>query len=569
MRRFLFVAALVGLVSILHAQSAPPSPDKTDEHKDPPCTVSGRVLTAADGQPLKSAQVALVPEPAKSDSHIYAVRSDGDGRFLLKDVLAGRYKFLAFHAGYVKQYYRSHGSTEDGAVLSLHAGQKVDDVLFRLTRAGVITGILTNEDGEPLAGAMVATLRKFTEDEIEDQVLTASQQRQLNTVGASRTDDRGQYRIFGLSPGDYYLRATDFVYPDFVQDRDYWLQQNTGSEYAPAYYPGTTQLGQAETISVRAGEEAQADLSLQRIKAVEITGQVIGLKGPEKGAWVSLAPRDSDAGEMSSDYSDTADEKGHFRFKGVPPGSYTLQAYQRRDESESYTVSGRQKVEVTEETNQSMTLYVGLGATLEGRVIVAGSSEQPKELGLSLSTADGDQESWTRPKKDGTFQMRSVPDGTFGLQVYGLESGWFLKSARIGAHDILENGLEVEKGATGGRLEIVLSSACVQLDGSVVEDDQPLTGARIRITPDPENFYNRFRASSTKTDQMGHFSFNCVPPGKYRVVAKSPPLEGSEPIKSEPQTVTIAEGDHKTIEAKIVKLDSEQAAARSADRTAH
>jgi hypothetical protein len=167
MRRFLFVAAIIGLASTLPAQGPPPSGDKTDAHSDPPCTVSGQVLTAADGHPLKSAQVALVPEPQKSDSHIYTVRFDSDGRFLLKDVPAGRYKFFALHAGYVKQNYRSRGGAEDGAVLSLRAGQKVDDVLFGLTRAAVITGILSNENGEPLTGAMVAALRKPTEDEIE------------------------------------------------------------------------------------------------------------------------------------------------------------------------------------------------------------------------------------------------------------------------------------------------------------------------------------------------------------------------------------------------------------------
>jgi len=139
---------------------------------------------------------------------MYTVRTDSDGRFLLKDVPAGRYKFFTLHAGFVKQNYRSRGSAEDGAVLSLHVGQKVDDVLFRLTRAAVITGILTNENGEPLTGALVAALRKFTEDEIEDQGVTATQQRPMNIVGASRTDDRGQYRIFGLNPGEYYVRAT-------------------------------------------------------------------------------------------------------------------------------------------------------------------------------------------------------------------------------------------------------------------------------------------------------------------------------------------------------------------------
>ena len=85
---------------------------------------------------------------------------------------------------------------------------------------------------------------------------------------------------------------------------------------------------------------------------------------------------------------------------------------------------------------------------------------------------------------------------------------------------------------------------------------QTLAGTRVRMTPDPETFYNRLRSGSAMTDQIGHFSFTCVAPGKYRVVARSPAGAGTVPDKSEPQSVTFSERAHKTIEVEILNLSA-------------
>src|SRR4051812_21352914 len=80
------------------------------------CTVSGRVVSAVDATPLKSARIALVSErDEQASTKGFTARSDGDGRFTLKDVPAGRYQF-ASHAAYVTKQYQSNG-TDKGALL--------------------------------------------------------------------------------------------------------------------------------------------------------------------------------------------------------------------------------------------------------------------------------------------------------------------------------------------------------------------------------------------------------------------------------------------------------------------
>jgi len=563
-RLLLPASAMLALSLSLLAQTSAPAPSRTEEHPAPLCIVAGKVVTVTDGSPLKSARVALVREDSGSltvtyaaTSGIYAATSDSDGRFLLKDVAPGRYHFFATRVGFVGQQYQSKGD-DGGAVLTLKPGQMVSDVLFRMKLAAVVTGRVTNEGGEAMVGAQVVALRRPSEEEIEDEVRFTYRKRELQTVASAQADDRGQYRIFGLKAGEYYLRVTDSFVPDRnVPDEGYRVRQFSGSEYASVYYPGVLQVGQAQTVLVRAGEEVQADVSVQRVKTVEVAGHVIGPNGPAKDTWVRL--EQSEVEENGMDRQDTTDEKGNFRVKGVPPGSYVIVAYQLDEGDNSYDSRARQKVEVGGENIDSLILSLGGGASFQGRVAVAGpGSVRLDHIVVVLSPIHEAQQvaRSSRVKKDGTFEITSVMDGDYAIHVW-LEDGWYVKSARLGSDDILEKGLELESGGSGGRFEVIVSSASAQLEGSVRDDDGAVIGARVRVAPDPETAYNRFRSQSATTDQTGHFSLAGLAPGTYRVFARSPISPESSPRKSEPQIVTLSEGDHKTVQLTILKRQAE------------
>jgi hypothetical protein len=159
-------------------------------------------------------------------------------------------------------------------------------------------------------------------------------------------------------------------------------------------------------------------------------------------------------------------------------------------------------------------------------------------------------------KKDGTFEIKSVSDGNYAVTVWGLESNWYVKSVRLGEDDLLEKGLQLEKGSAGKTIDVVISAASAQLDGSVSIDDTAVAGAHVRVVPEPETPYNRFRVRSLKTDQTGHFSFIGLAPGTYRVLARYGSTGSGSP-KSEPQIVTLSEREHKTMQLTIVKSGAE------------
>jgi hypothetical protein len=541
-----YAAAIVLLIQ------TPTSPTpKPAEEAPPPCTVSGSVVTAAEGTPLKSSRVVLIPEHERRESQVYAATSDSGGRFTIKDVPAGRYRFLATHTGYVDQHYQSPGDDDTGTVLALQAGQEVKDVLFRMTLAAVFTGRVNDEDSEPMALIQVVALRRPTDEEMEDGKDSPSRGQGLRPAGIAQTDDRGQYRIFGLKAGEYYIKAVDEYEPvgHMFFGSEWEVREGLG-KYAPVYYPGVTQIGQAEPVPVGQGEEAHVDLVLRRIKTVQISGRIVGADGkPATDAYVYLEELPAAAYAVFQGID--TDAKGEFKVKGVAPGSYVLHAHQRWSEEANYHAS--QKIEVASDNIDSITLALGRGVNFSGRVEASGAGTvQFERLSVDLSSHDSEiSGSWARVKKDGTFKLLDVRDGTFSFFMNGLEEGWYVKSVRLGTDDILSTGLEVEKGESGGTIQVVVSNSGAELAGSVTQDDKPMIGARVRITPDPETPYNRFRSRTANTDQGGRFSFIGVAPGQYRVIAKASGPHPGDAVASEPERVSVSEHDHKSIELTV------------------
>jgi hypothetical protein len=228
-----------------------------------------------------------------------------------------------------------------------------------------------------------------------------------------------------------------------------------------------------------------------------------------------------------------------------------LHAQQHSTDETNYHAT--QKIEVGADNLDSITLALGRGVSFSGRVQLSGTGTVRFErISLALSSHD-DQgaNAWTRVKKDGTFQFMDVPDGTFEFYLNGLEESWYLKSVRLGADDVLAKGLEVEKGESSGTMQVVVGNNGAELAGSVTQDDKPMIGVRVRLTPDPETRFNQFRSRSTSTDQSCRFSFIGLAPGQYRVIAKASGPEQENSSSSDPKSISLSEHDHKTLDLTV------------------
>ena len=482
----------------------------------------------------------------------------------MKQIEAGRYEFFASHIGYLEQQYKAKvpGGGE-GAALSLTSSQEVSDVLFRLVLAGVITGKVLDDGGEPMMGVAVSVLRGFSAEDLEDAG-PRGRKHELASVSIGSTDDRGEYRIYGLQPGEYYVKAAEATDPPNSGPTeiggDWMLLHELGSQYAPLFYPGVMRADQAQEIRLSAGEEMRADFAMRRIKVTEVSGHVIGADGtPATNAYVAL--RIPIANDWGGDLSSSTDSQGEVSIKGVAPGSYILSASESDRGRRHYV---QQKVEVGEEKINSIVLAIGRGAHLHGRIIVSGSGttayERVQVDPQSVSEEETSNYGMTEVNKDGSFDLEGVPDGSYMLRTGGLEQGWYVKSAHLGSEDVMQNGLQIENGGVAGRLDVVISSDGAQIEGTVTDNDknQPLAGVQVGARLDPVTDYNRYRSRESVTDQNGHFVLKDVPPGKYRVTAKLPSSGDDAPaIKSDPVAITVSEREHRILDFKLTLPKSE------------
>ncbi|MGH9538124.1 MAG: MSCRAMM family protein, partial [Terriglobales bacterium] len=309
-----------------------------------------------------------------------------------------------------------------------------------------------------------------------------------------------------------------------------------------------------QSLQLGPGEEVEADFTMRNVKTVEVAGRVMAADGkPATRAYVNLDHLETRS--EVDDLSASAGAKGEFSIKSVPPGSYVLIAEQQ--DQTGFHIA-QQKLEVGNENLDSVVIAFGKGSTISGRIVPASAGVNGSrhiEIQILLEPADESDSAGfagAKVKEDGSFEITDVPDGNYALEISGIEQGWYMKSARLGEQDVLQKGLALEQGPSGGTLEIVLSSASARLEGTVLERDQPVGGAQVRARPDPETVYNRARGGRTTTDQNGHFTFDPMPPGKYRITAKLPSASPETPaVNSEPETVTLGEHDHKAVELTL------------------
>ena len=109
----------------------------------------------------------------------------------------GTYTLQCIRNGYVRASYGQKGPNQPPVSLTVRPGQELKDLDFHLIRGGVISGRVLDADGEPLSGVQVQVLaRQYMRGQVR-----------MMPRGGSSSDDRGEYRIFDLPPGRYFVSS--------------------------------------------------------------------------------------------------------------------------------------------------------------------------------------------------------------------------------------------------------------------------------------------------------------------------------------------------------------------------
>ena len=535
-------------VTVVAGQGPNLAPQQSNVKPSDFCSVEGVAVKSTTGEGLKRVTVQLTPFGRGLQA--YSALTENGGRFIIRDIAPGRYAIYASGDGYMEEAHEKGKHNTQLSILDLTPGKNVRGIAFRLVPPGVITGTVYDEDGDPVISAQVRALR----------VAGSGAHRQFGEAGSGRTNDLGEYRIWGLQPGKYLVAAT-------YQPPQSNPGQQTDEVYLPTFHPSTPDTAQATLVEVEPGVEASGiDLDLRQAHAVMVRGRVM-VDSPVKslrGIYVSLMPRGAEGSYSLSNYgSSVQNDAGDFEIRGVPPGSYNLSAFCNDGRRQLY---GRVPVEVSNGNLDGVTFVLANPITLAGRFRVEGGNQFDfTRLGLWLLSIDKAMGSGNAQiKPDGTFLVENVYDGNYRLRIAGFPEEYYVKSAREGGSEMLESGLTINRSQPPSRLEIVLSPDGGRVDGTVLKEQRPFDAAQVVLVPDPPHRDREEMYSMKVTDSFGRFSLLGLPPGDFKLFAWEP-MQGTnytdpdffEAFEGRGTPVHIEERQPQTVQLEVITAEEQ------------
>jgi len=583
-------------------RAPPPEPTGTG-------VIRGRVVAADTGNPIRRAMVNLSPNAPpmppgggrgaagtqatvvpgspgsgpspQASASLSNVRprqatTDSQGAFEFTGLAAGSYRILASASQYSPQYLgmayggkkpNGPGSSDPGQPVQLADGQSFDKVVIALPRGGVITGRVTDENGDPLTRVQVYSV-----------FFPPGNSRGMRMGSGSQTDDLGQFRLYGLQPGDHAVVAEamrfNFVSPNAPPETE---EEKIG--FVTTYYPGTADEGSAQRVRTRAGTETPGiEIRLLQDRLYRISGMVVDSQGQPLVRVNGQIMRRTPGMTGGSSFGFNTDEKGQFQMRNVPSGNYRLIVRQTRP----FVPGPGPQTDPGEMASMPLTIagadldgvmvMTTSGVTIAGQVVFEQGppSPMPGQMRVMAMVGNPDEMSGLQSpqpalvKPDLTFTMKGLL-GEFMLRASAPNQ--YLKSVTVGGQDITDSPREFKPS---DRVTITLTSRASTLEGNVVDaSDAPSTDAGIILFSEDKASW-RFNSSRTKrsgVDPNGHYRVVGLMPGRYFVAAVprdrlNVPMSGDpglfEQLSKVATSLVVGEDEERRVDLKLVAGDGVQ-----------
>jgi len=537
-------------------QNRMPRSQATSESSNvPPGSIKGRVVAVDNGQGMGKVILSLIPAERREEGRPLTVRTTPNGNYEFRQVAPGRYRLFASRNGYARQGYgQKPGSENDLASatpLDVRSGETLDNINLSLLRGGALEGRVLDQDGEPAARIPVSLIRaRYVQG-----------RRVLQPSGSDQTDDRGQFRIYDIPPGTYYLMASPRVFGMTDENR---------AVYPPIYFPGVLDPQEAAKVKMVSGGELRGyDLSLFETTGFQISGRVTSVDGQSPRRVFVTAHKVPSSGLTRPSSAQGTGAQGDFTLRGLIPGSYRLVAQERREDR---FLTGSTVVEIGNQDVTGVVLPLGNGAELQGRVLLEGQNQAAALTSLrisAISLGDGAGSGFrargpagTNLKEDGAFLLKDLVEGPAKIVLSQPPGGAYVKSIRAQGKDVTDVPLDLHSGDRIQGVEVVIAANGAQLSGSIKAgtNGPPVSGASILLYPadaqliGPNSRYIR----TAKSGQQGEFSLQGLVPGDYKLCAVLDHESGAEfdpeylqSLDRVSKTVTLTAGQaaNETLEA--------------------
>lgn len=478
--------------------------------------IRGTVIHAMDRRALKRAEVVLRPV---GGGRARGATTDDSGRFSFHDVPAGPYRIEVARTGFMPSSTLWHNNSRLPDPASFESD--IEGLTVRLVAASVLSGKVRYPDGEPAPRIAVEAWREYWH----------RNRHLFEMVRSGSTDDRGEYRLFGLPPGRYYVAAVAVPFRGNDDVDEQWVRDASGTLVPPerpvtTFLPSSWKLTEASQIQVFAGAEiGNADIFIAKARAGILTGRIThgGNGQPIEGATIRLMREDgSGTGFLPANHFPVrAQSRGEFTISGVLPGSYVLEA---RSSEKGGVLFSRQTVTVGNSPVTTVNALLQPEIAVAGQVFTSAKDTRvPDGLRvLAEARSEGVQSRSARVSRDGTFALRLMAGERYDLILMEANENVYLQSASINSDDVLNNGLRLDTTTP-----VPLTLTVDPLGASVRGQTEP--GASVTLIP-ASGVLSRFHLSTA--NGWGVFEFAGVAPGDYRVVAwfDEPPCNLWNPV---------------------------------------
>ncbi len=524
--------------------------------QDTETSVDGTVISIPSGAAIRHANVELLG--GKNESTVYSTETDSEGRFTFSDVAPGKYRLAAKKAGY-KQPTRSCSESDaaNGGKFTLTAGQKLTDARAELLAPAAIEGTVYDENGEPLGRASLRALR----------LISNAGKREFANMAFAESDDLGHYRLFYLEPGRYYVNVAFMNYPEPPENRTRAAEGAPATGFLPIYYGDTTDPARARTIDLKAGEVfSGADLTVRPAEVLRVRGRILnGLTGaPMKEVMTTIQSLDPSLGRSSDfgNFSGSERDDGTYLGTNLIPGRYLLVAFSTSP-IDHRQWGGIRDIELTDASLSGIDVRVFPGEDIQGEVGMADGGKLPERairVALIPRIWLGGRLTGGEVKPDGSFLVGEATPGTYDVHVMGLPPNYFVKSARMGTLDVLENGVKVGGGGSTGSLVVRLSAAAAHFDGNVTDaSGKAACGGEVVLIPEGTRSAHEENYHSSGIDASGHFAIHGIAAGDYRAFAWEDPQAVAyrdpgmmEMIENLGIRVHFDDGDKQTLKLQLI-----------------
>jgi hypothetical protein len=498
-------------------------------------SISGVVTAAEDGRPLGGVDIKITGSGIAREAR--GAFTDADGRYEISGLPAGPYTLVASKVGFMTLAYGQVRTEDVGRTVQVASTEQVDHIDFALPRGAVITLKLLDGLGEPVAGfrAVVSQPRLSGGERTLVQVISDP----LMT-----TDDRGEIRLSGLGPGDYFVSA---VSGPAISPASVPLSMR--AYQGPTFYPGVASDADAQPVTVGLGDEVFVSMQLVGTRTARISGEIVAAGRPSL-----RLERRGIGGSTMLDATVSTDGKS-FAASGLSPGEYVLTARSGKE-------FGTLNVQVVGEDISGLALTMEPALTLRGRFMFEGGA--PKNLTTSsLVLRPVMDKARLQPiaqvKNDLTFEIHEA-NGTGVLRLEQSPPGWFLKAVRAQGRDITDTVLDMSTLA-GKSLDVVLTQQATELRGHIVDSQgRPASSYVVVVFPEDRRLWMPQSRGifAAHPDQTGVYTVRGLPDGQYLVAALDflPPGDERDPktlerLRARGTAIALQAGEPVTLDLEL------------------